>query len=176
MRGTNQTNQEEPTMIELAGTTKMKRCNRCCLTQDIGNFGHHARTKDGYQPWCRECCSVVSKEAASLRVLLNPPSLKKKCFRCKRTKTVKSFSPHRSTKDGLQPYCRRCVAEYGREYRAAERAKARSRARDAARREARQAERGVVATRRSPLPTWPTAVGLAAVASVLLMVGLELVV
>ncbi|MFD6419450.1 endonuclease VII domain-containing protein [Streptomyces sp. NPDC060194] len=37
----------------------------------------------------------------------------KACGRCKRTQPRSSFAADRNRRDGLQPYCRECVAAYG---------------------------------------------------------------
>ena len=40
---------------------QMKVCSRCGRKLPITNFGRHSRTKDGYQPCCRECQSEMNK-------------------------------------------------------------------------------------------------------------------
>lgn len=40
---------------------QMKVCSRCGRELPITNFGRHSRTKDGYQPCCRECQSEMNK-------------------------------------------------------------------------------------------------------------------
>ena len=44
-----------------AEETQMKVCSRCGRELPITNFGRHSRTKDGYQPCCRECQSEMNK-------------------------------------------------------------------------------------------------------------------
>lgn len=44
------TDQAEPDPAPLT-----KVCQRCGCELPIDHFGRHARTKDGYQPLCREC-------------------------------------------------------------------------------------------------------------------------
>ena len=41
-----------------AGMTKV--CSKCGRELPIANFGRHSRTKDGYQPCCRECQSKMN--------------------------------------------------------------------------------------------------------------------
>jgi len=41
----------------------------------------------------------------------------KTCSRCGETKPVSEFSKYKAKKDGLQVYCKPCVAEYNRKYR-----------------------------------------------------------
>ena len=40
---------------------QMKVCSRCGRELPITNFGRHSRTKDGYQPCCKECLSEMNK-------------------------------------------------------------------------------------------------------------------
>ena len=40
---------------------QMKVCSHCGRELPITNFGRHSRTKDGYQPCCRECLSKMNK-------------------------------------------------------------------------------------------------------------------
>ena len=39
----------------------MKVCSHCGRELPITNFGRHSRTKDGYQPCCKECQSEMNK-------------------------------------------------------------------------------------------------------------------
>lgn len=43
----------------------------------------------------------------------------KVCSRCKNTKPLTAFSPHKGKPDGRQSWCRQCAAEYRRELRRA---------------------------------------------------------
>ena len=38
-----------------------KKCSRCGRELPISSFGRHQKTKDGYQPVCRECRSAEMK-------------------------------------------------------------------------------------------------------------------
>ena len=40
---------------------QMKVCSHCGRELPITNFGRHSRTKDGYQPCCKECLSKMNK-------------------------------------------------------------------------------------------------------------------
>lgn len=40
---------------------QMKVCSHCGRELPITNFGRHSRTKDGYQPCCKECLSEMNK-------------------------------------------------------------------------------------------------------------------
>lgn len=44
-----------------AEEVQMKVCSHCGRELPITNFGRHSRTKDGYQPCCRECLSKMNK-------------------------------------------------------------------------------------------------------------------
>lgn len=41
--------------------TKTKRCSHCKQVQPIENFGKKRSTKDGLNPWCKECTREYSK-------------------------------------------------------------------------------------------------------------------
>lgn len=51
------------TMEQGNNTPKTKICKRCGRELPVSEFGHHARSKDGLQPYCRECRSAQFKEA-----------------------------------------------------------------------------------------------------------------
>ena len=38
-----------------------KICSHCGRELPVSNFGRHSRTKDGYQPCCKECLSEMNK-------------------------------------------------------------------------------------------------------------------
>ena len=44
-----------------ANEIQTKVCSHCGRELPITNFGRHSRTKDGYQPCCRECQSEMNK-------------------------------------------------------------------------------------------------------------------
>ena len=97
-----------------------KVCSRCGRELPISNFGRHSRTKDGYQPCCRECQSQMNKghkkrgpfehnEApAKPEEPEKIPDGMKKCSRCGKILPVSEFRKHKDTPDGLQYYCKEC--------------------------------------------------------------------
>lgn len=50
------------------------------------------------------------------RIKLNRPKKLKTCRRCHKAKYPSDFSISRKEKDGLQPYCKECAAEYQKRY------------------------------------------------------------
>ena len=44
-----------------AEEVQTKVCSHCGRVRPVSNFGRHSRTKDGYQPCCRECQSKMNK-------------------------------------------------------------------------------------------------------------------
>ena len=97
-----------------------KVCSRCGRELPITNFGRHSRTKDGYQPCCKECQSEMNKghkkrgpfehnEApAKPKEPEKIPEGMKKCSRCGQILPVSKFNKHKDSTDGLQYYCKEC--------------------------------------------------------------------
>lgn len=103
------------------GMTKV--CSRCGRELPIANFGRHSRTKDGYQPCCRECQSKMNKghkkrkpfernEAPAKPEEPEPiPEGMKRCSHCGRILPVTEFRKHKNHPDGLQYACKECQVE-----------------------------------------------------------------
>ena len=100
------------------GATKV--CSRCGRELPIANFGRHSRTKDGYQPCCRECQSKMNtghrkrkpfehneapEKPAEPEVI---PEGMKRCSHCGRILPVTEFRRHKKSPDGLQYACKEC--------------------------------------------------------------------
>lgn len=127
---------------------QMKVCSHCGRELPITNFGRHSRTKDGYQPCCRECQSEMNKghrprhawkKADSAledgkpkrrgRVSAHPDCVDEKtgqemhwCGKCKQYKPTDRFNKNRASASGLESYCKECSVAHERERRARKRA------------------------------------------------------
>ena len=105
-----------------------KVCSHCGRELPVSNFGRHSRTKDGYQPCCKECQSEMNKghkkrqpfennEAPAKPELPEPiPEGMKRCCHCKQILPVSEFNKAAGAKDGLQSACRSCISELNKEY------------------------------------------------------------
>ena len=103
------------------GPTKV--CVKCGRELPVSNFGRHSRTKDGYQPCCRECLSKQNsghrkrKPFEHNEAPAKPeepeavPEGMKKCCHCGRILPVTEFRRHSKAKDGLQSACKECQVE-----------------------------------------------------------------
>lgn len=106
-----------------AEETQMKVCSRCGRELPITNFGRHSRTKDGYQPCCRECQSQMNKghkkrgpfehneKPAKPEEPEKIPEGMKKCSHCGKILPVSEFRKHKGSPDGLQYACKTCQVE-----------------------------------------------------------------
>jgi len=104
-------------------TIQTKVCSHCGRELPITNFGRHSRTKDGYQPCCRECQSEMNKghkkrgpfEHNDAPAKPEEPEVipdgMKKCCHCGKILPVSQFNKHGKAKDGLQYACKECQVE-----------------------------------------------------------------
>lgn len=97
----------------------MKRCSRCKGTLPAEEFFRSARSADGLQSACKACQNEMrrTRKAASREALsahLDPTM--KHCRRCGTDRPRAEFHRNRSTRDGLQTYCKACSNEVRREY------------------------------------------------------------
>ena len=102
---------------------QMKVCSHCGRELPITNFGRHSRTKDGYQPCCRECQSQMNKGHKKRKPFEHNeapakpeepeqiPEGMKKCCHCGRILPVTEFRRHKKSPDGLQYACKECKVE-----------------------------------------------------------------
>ena len=116
-----------------AGMTKV--CSKCGRELPIANFGRHSRTKDGYQPCCRECQSKMNTGHRKRRPFEHNeapakpeepeaiPEGMKKCSHCGRILPVTGFRKHKGSPDGLQYACKECQVEMTTEAKRKKRAK-----------------------------------------------------
>jgi hypothetical protein len=101
-----------------------KTCSRCKTTKSLSEFYRHAKTKDGYQGYCKNCTKRYVRDweeanaerlaAAQAQALAEPVDLTKTkcCPRCGETKPLLEFYAHRSTKDRRATYCKSCAKAY----------------------------------------------------------------
>lgn len=100
-----------------------KVCSHCGRELPVSNFGRHSRTKDGYQPCCKECQSEMNKGHRKRGPFQNNeapakpeepetiPEGMKKCCHCGRILPVTEFRRHKKSPDGLQYACKECQVE-----------------------------------------------------------------
>lgn len=100
-----------------------KVCSHCGRELPVSNFGRHSRTKDGYQPCCKECQSEMNKGHKKRQPFehneapVKPeepekiPDGMKRCSHCGKILPVSEFNKHKGTKDGLQYACKECQVE-----------------------------------------------------------------
>ena len=62
-----------------------KVCTRCVTEKELVNF-HKAKSKDGFKPWCKPCCTAYRKENAAVI------SQKEKAYRAKNADKYKQWS------------------------------------------------------------------------------------
>lgn len=125
-----------------------KVCTHCGRELPVSNFGRHSRTKDGYQPCCKECQSEMNKghrprqawkKAESAledgktkrrgRASAHPDYIDEEtgqemhwCSHCKQYKPTDRFNKNRANASGLESYCKECATAHERERRARKRA------------------------------------------------------
>ena len=125
------TDQGEPDPAPLT-----KVCQRCGRELPLENFGRHVRTKDGYQPLCRECLREANtgkrkrqpwktpEEVEAEKAQSKEPKTRGRkvshpdkvvdgvtlhwCGCCKQYKQVEEFSKDSSNKSGLATQCKAC--------------------------------------------------------------------
>lgn len=97
----------------------MKTCTRCKKTKDISDFSILTRSSDGRQSQCK-ACKIDSYNA--LRAKRYPESFEagkrkreaeslglKYCYRCSTAKSPMEFNKNKTTKDGMQVFCKLCM-------------------------------------------------------------------
>ena len=140
------TDQAEPDPAPLT-----KVCQRCGRELPIDHFGRHVRTKDGYQPLCRECLREANtgkrkrqpwktpEEVEAEKARPKEPKTRGRkvshpdkvvdgvtlhwCGCCKQYKPVEEFSKDSSNKSGLATQCKACRTKNEHERRVRKRAK-----------------------------------------------------
>ena len=102
-----------------------KRCPRCKLylplTADF--FGINRSEKSGFNCYCRDCWREISREKNAKRReaagIIAVPEGMRRCGHCGEIypSTREHFSTHKIGKDGLQSFCKTCMAAIQKEYR-----------------------------------------------------------
>lgn len=107
-----------------------KTCKKCGRELPVSEFGRHAKTKDGYQPLCRECRSAEAKGRQQETKADDPedkhylpfgrrpahPSYvdeatgetMKWCRLCQQFKPIADFHLNKTSKDGHASECKVC--------------------------------------------------------------------
>lgn len=140
-----------------------KVCSRCGRELPVEAFGRHAKTRDGYQPVCRECRSAEARKTDenSLPLGRRPAhptytnqltgEIMKWCRLCNQYKPITDFHANRTAKDG---HCNECKACHNARTVEAQRK------RIAAKKEAKKAEpevtEPVINDLATPIPPIPT--------------------
>lgn len=93
---------DRESLPELNLVEKLKLCTKCGTSKTLDCFGHHIKTKDGLQTWCRSCISDFLRNRV----------LKFTCTRCNRKLKRAEFSRDHSRPNGLQVWCKKCKLEY----------------------------------------------------------------
>lgn len=107
-------------------TPDTKTCRRCDRNLSAVRFSRDRRSRDGLQPWCKECqrdANRAYRQRLRERNLEREPAWDepKHCPSCDVTKRGRDFHRNRVTKDGLHRTCRECAREGRRKAGGAER-------------------------------------------------------
>jgi Recombination endonuclease VII. len=88
----------------------LKICTRCHVAKLTAGFSKNNKSKDGLQPYCKECCAKINKawqEKNRARETIVVPDFKV-CPGCETERPASGFSKSESAQDGLQGYCKEC--------------------------------------------------------------------
>ena len=91
----------------------IKRCKRCNSEKDIIMFSNQKASKDGLNPWCKDCNSEYKKIKRSKIIILDIDL--KTCSKCFFEKGIDCFGKG-SGADGYNIWCKSCTNEFGRNY------------------------------------------------------------
>lgn len=47
---------------EIRNSIKEKECRKCTKTKDISKFNKKSDSRDGFQPYCNKCITLIKKE------------------------------------------------------------------------------------------------------------------
>lgn len=94
----------------------MKICNKCGLSQGLGEFYKDKRNTDGLQSICRSCMTsrgknkrLKNKEVRESNKVKIPDGYKQ-CFTCKNIKLKNLFGVNKQRSDALTSNCRSCIS------------------------------------------------------------------
>lgn len=101
-------------------TLTEKKCLSCGRVLPLSNFWRRQASKDGYNPYCRECLLQKDKERDQRLKQQGFPEerlpLEKQCRQCLRILPRASFRRNCLVPDGLDPYCTDCRDVYYKKY------------------------------------------------------------
>lgn len=88
-----------------------KTCSKCGVEKDASKFPKSGCTKDGLGAWCKPCLNQDSAKRRQYHKT-NPPPIPetKVCPKCGLEKPSSEFSRSSSRPDGLDSYCKPCMA------------------------------------------------------------------
>ena len=93
---------------------KTKICSHCKKELDINCFYKHRTSKDGLRNNCKECQKKEAKKSQEKNKeknkIVNYVGYKI-CRRCQKKLKKINFQKNRTTKDGLNVYCKICCSE-----------------------------------------------------------------
>jgi hypothetical protein len=100
-----------------------KKCTKCGVEKELGEFTPKKSQPGKYSSWCKECYRknrseerLRKRQPRALEKLQLPPPTSKKCGRCKAVKELREFTKNKATKDGLHCWCNPCKREYDRDF------------------------------------------------------------
>lgn len=110
-----------------AWVTGTKRCSRCGQVKPVSEFHRNRLTRDGRASRCKPCTTEYGREwrkgNRSRRhkladTIVIDYSRVKPCTRCRKVKPASEFHRDQEAADGLAWWCRTCINEYKRNWRA----------------------------------------------------------
>lgn len=104
---------------DILGNEPTKHCTRCRIDKPLDQFSLGRRRKDGYSPWCKECCRAaylarkppghVLRPYPRVRNRLHPELTEKRCTGCGHVKALDDFPRDSRLVDGRMKRCRDCM-------------------------------------------------------------------
>jgi hypothetical protein len=115
-----------------------KRCTKCLIVKPLAEFYRHPHTHDRRQGHCKDCSAAIKKEAQSSNpdrclamrkaynqrvreknLALGEATIESKlCTKCSEIKPASEFGKNICSGDRLQSWCRKCLTEDRRRWRA----------------------------------------------------------
>ena len=98
-----------------------KTCTKCSEVKALDRFPSAKGMIDGRSSWCRDC--VRRQQAQWRQQRRETPKVEvdgRECSHCRRFKHRDAFSPSGVSLDGMQSWCKECVAEQKAEGRSSE--------------------------------------------------------
>lgn len=96
----------------MALSVGVKVCSRCRNSAPLDSFSTNRAMPDGKSIYCRNCSSAMGREQRRRRSENQAePSVKKRCHKCSEEKSGCFFAANKNSADGLQTYCKACIAK-----------------------------------------------------------------